>query len=200
MDPRKLQGLPNPPGVIEQPPVESGYVSTARAAPTSFEDPIYVILPEHSTDRPIGPLVWPAIHGSALPQQGAPVTVVFDGEDVPHVVWWEGTTTNLEDTGWLPATLENGWANKGGSYALAAYRRFVSKVTVSAVFSPIGNSGSRALILPAGFRPRSDVILPAVCSSTNLGYAEIRTGGEVVIYYVGEPIWVSITEVQFSTN
>lgn len=90
MDPRKLYGLPNPTGTIEQPATSEGYVSTARPAPATFDDPVWVILPAHSTDRPIGPLAWPAVHGNTLPVQGTPVVVVFVGE-TPHIVGWEGT-------------------------------------------------------------------------------------------------------------
>src|ERR1700674_4585358 len=93
MDPRKLYGVPNPTGTVDQPPTSEGYVSTARPAPVGFEDPVWVILPEHSTERPVGPLAWPAIHGNTLPTQGTRVTVIFDGEQVPKLVWWDGAQT-----------------------------------------------------------------------------------------------------------
>jgi hypothetical protein len=71
-------------------PVVSGYVSRNRTAPATFNDQLWVILPEYSLERPFGPCEWGAIHGATLPAQGARVTVVFDDQDVPVVVWWAG--------------------------------------------------------------------------------------------------------------
>jgi hypothetical protein len=75
---------------VGQPPVASGYVSTLQPAPTSFDDPVYVIVPSHSTDRPYGPLAWPAIHGATKPDQGTPCWVAFDDNDTPIIVSWTG--------------------------------------------------------------------------------------------------------------
>jgi hypothetical protein len=76
-----------------QPPLVSGHVSSARAAPAGFEDPVWVIVPSHSIDRPYGPCAWPAIHGATLPVHGTPVWVAFDEHNVPVVVSWTGTHT-----------------------------------------------------------------------------------------------------------
>jgi hypothetical protein len=80
-------------GPTAQRPNASGYVSRNRPAPTTFEDQLWVILPDYSTDRPFGPCEWGAIHGATLPAPGARVTVTFDDRDVPVVVWWQGAHT-----------------------------------------------------------------------------------------------------------
>lgn len=70
--------------------VVTGYISTLQPAPTSFDDPVYVIIPERSIDSPYGPCRWPAIHGSTLPAQGAEALLAFDQAGLPIVVWWDG--------------------------------------------------------------------------------------------------------------
>lgn len=72
---------------IGLPPVARGYI---LKAPLSFNEPVWVILPEGSTERPYGPCAWGAIHGAALPATGAACVVVFDEQNHPTVVWWDG--------------------------------------------------------------------------------------------------------------
>jgi hypothetical protein len=82
--------------VVEQSPVVRGYISTNRPAPTGFpkvgseENLVWVITPETSVDRPLGPCRWNADHGATLPAQGAACVVVTDNQGVGTVVWWEG--------------------------------------------------------------------------------------------------------------
>lgn len=73
-------------------PVLRGYVSTVRPAPKAFGEPLWVIIPEYSTEAPYK-CSWAEIHGKTLPAQGAQVVVVMDNEDVPTAVWWEGAYT-----------------------------------------------------------------------------------------------------------
>lgn len=76
-----------------QPPIVSGYVSTLRTAPAGFDDPVWVIVPTHSTEAPYGPLKWPAIHGATKPVAGTPMWVAFDDNGTPVVITWTGTHT-----------------------------------------------------------------------------------------------------------
>jgi hypothetical protein len=73
-----------------QPPVVFGYVSRRQTAPAAFYDDLYVVLPSYSEEHNFGPCRWAAIHGTTKPAQGAEVVVVFDTENRPIVVWWEG--------------------------------------------------------------------------------------------------------------
>lgn len=70
------------------------YSSLARgyilAAPTSFAEPVNVVLPAGSTERHYGPCAWGAIHGARLPEAGAQCVVGFDEQNQPTVLWWEG--------------------------------------------------------------------------------------------------------------
>lgn len=67
-----------------------GYVAPSRPAPASFDDPVWVILPEYSLDALVGPCEWGALHGNTLPAQNAYVLVAFDDRGHPVVVWWAG--------------------------------------------------------------------------------------------------------------
>lgn len=94
-NPAALQGsLADP---IEQAGLVKGFVSTNREAPTGFpngtENLLWVIIPDYSLERPVGPCQWTAEWGTTLPKQGTPVLVAFDEENFPIVVWWEGSYT-----------------------------------------------------------------------------------------------------------
>jgi hypothetical protein len=95
----KGQGAP-----IEQRPILRGYISTGRPAPESFTDQVWVIAPGYSIDRPLGPCEWGAIHGAAMPAQGAEVVVSVDDKGIPTIVWWQGpqTSTTLPTVSTLP--------------------------------------------------------------------------------------------------
>src|ERR1039458_5423996 len=93
--PNPASALRNLDTVVQQPAVEDGYVSTVQPAPVAFTDKLYVIVPEHSTTVPLGPCEWGAIHGSALPKQGARCQVACGGEELPRVVWWEGAQREI---------------------------------------------------------------------------------------------------------
>ena len=88
--PNPAVALQNLESSIQQRLVVDGYISTTHAAPVGFDEPVYVIVPEHSTQVPLGPCHWGAIHGATLPKQGAACVVVFDEREVPVIVWWEG--------------------------------------------------------------------------------------------------------------
>ena len=81
---------------VEQSRVVRGYISTNRPAPIGFPVPgseenlLWVIIPETSIDRTLGPCWWNADHGATLPEQGAEVVVIFDSREIPTVIFWMG--------------------------------------------------------------------------------------------------------------
>lgn len=64
----------------------------------------------------------------------------------------------IDDTGWIAPTLINNWANYGGSWVGARYRRKNGIVYLQGLIKN-GTSGVDAFILPAGFRPPVGTIL-----------------------------------------
>lgn len=65
------------------------------------------------------------------------------------------THPNLEDTGWIAATLLNGWTNYGGGYAPAQYRRINGVVYLQGLLAPGTFTAQTPVVsaLPAGYRP-----------------------------------------------
>lgn len=68
----------------------SGYVSRERAAPSHFDDVVYIVVPSHNPEGSTA-LKFPAIHGNSLPQQGAAALVAYDENSTPYLIWWDGT-------------------------------------------------------------------------------------------------------------
>jgi len=80
--------------VVEESPAVRGYISLNRPAPTGFpkvgseENLVWVVTPETSVDRPLGPCWWNADHGATLPAQGAECVVLTDNKGIGTVIWW----------------------------------------------------------------------------------------------------------------
>lgn len=72
------------------PPLARGYIVPTRAAPSSYSEGVYVILPEGSTEHLYGPCKWLAGHGTTKPQPGSACVVGFDDHNEPTILWWEG--------------------------------------------------------------------------------------------------------------
>jgi hypothetical protein len=88
---------------IGQPPITAGYISRLAPAPTTFDAPVYVVIPTHSPDHSYGPCVWPVIHGGTKPAQGTPCIVAFDDTGVATVISWTGVYSDPPNA--LHATL-----------------------------------------------------------------------------------------------
>lgn len=88
---RQGLNLVNNSGHPSHPPIVDGYVSKFKPAPTSFGQPVWVVIPSYSIDTPYL-CNWAALRGSAMPPQGARCQVAMSLEDVPTVIWWEGPT------------------------------------------------------------------------------------------------------------
>lgn len=95
--PPSVQELAQARGTLrEESRVVRGYISTNRPAPTGFptvggeENLVWVVLPEQTLDRVVGPCWWSADHGATLPAPGAACVVMFDNTDTPWVVAWQG--------------------------------------------------------------------------------------------------------------
>lgn len=82
-----------------------------KAAPTSFSERVWVILPEGSSEHLYGPCRWLAGHGTAKPQPGAECVVGFDEQNQPAIVWWEGVQVEPTATGTAGGDLEGTYPN-----------------------------------------------------------------------------------------
>jgi hypothetical protein len=163
--------------LVRQAGTES-YPSSARgyilAAPISFDVPLDVILPAGSTERHYGPCAWGAIHGATLPAAGAECVVVFDEQNQPTVVWWQGS---YSDSGWLAPAYEHSWKAKAGS--LVGYRKQGNVVRLRGRIES-GETSQAAFTLPAGFRPTQQAYQGVIQGGVVMGFLIVETSGAVV--------------------
>lgn len=68
----------------------AGIVSTAMPIPTTIGEPLYVVIPAHSTELAVPVTRWAPLYGAQLPTAGAEALVAYDSNGRPYVVWWEG--------------------------------------------------------------------------------------------------------------
>jgi len=197
-NPAKLLALPGT--TIDERPLVPGYVSTARAAPAAFGDPVWVILPEHSTEAPVA-CSWSAEYGTSLPAQGARVVVGFPGgeADVPVVLWWEGVWSD-SDSGWIEPALLNSWANQAGRLTVA-YRKKANEVRLRGSLWG-GASGSSPFTLPNGFRPTGTTFDSSGGYTTQASATAITVSaaGVVTVYFASGATQASIDGVTFTTD
>lgn len=131
-----------------------GYVSLQRAAPAAIGDPVWVIATNHGESNPYGPLSWPVIRGTALPQQGSAVVLGIDDNGAPHVLDWEGTYAG-GTTGPTGPTGPSGAAGSGSAGATGPT-------------GPTGASGTGATgpTGPTGASGGSGTVVPRTSSAT----------------------------------
>jgi len=101
-----------------------------------------------------------------------------------------------EDTGWINATLLNGWTNYASGFALGGYRRKAGVVYLQGLLVNGAPPGGGAIFqLPPGYRPAATHL----CVNYNNGGAgrfDIDSGGNVS-YQLGAAGWYSIAGVSF---
>jgi hypothetical protein len=70
--------------------VAYGYVSTEQPAPATLDDPVYVVIPSHSTEHSEA-MAFPAIHGTTLPAPGTDCLVGRDERGKWWLLSWTGS-------------------------------------------------------------------------------------------------------------
>lgn len=75
-------------------------------------------------------------------------------------------------------SLLNGWANFGGGWQVARYRKVNDYVEIQGVITG-GTSGAQAFTLPVGFRPPAHVMIEAGAPGGS-GYTHVQSDGLVV--------------------
>lgn len=160
---------------------------------------------ENASGGTLGAITWNAawsLNGSFNPPANGYTTVIR--------FRWNGTIwaqVELDDSGpvttaWVAPTLLNSWANYGGSFQNAGYRKNGDVVEIrgtvkSGTINPI-------FTLPAGFRPPA--IHSFICSSNNgydIAYVEVNTSGDVKVFGYnagGNNSFVSLAQIRFSVT
>ena len=117
--------------------------------------------------------------------------------------WRRLLEQEVSDSGWINATLINGWENRTDSWGPISYRR-----TASGFVTIKGLTGSRSdppagssivFVLPSGFRPQYRQIFFAAASGTNEGRRlDVEENGNVVLHG-GATSWNSMA-ITFLAN
>lgn len=113
------------------------------------------------------------------------------------------TAHGLEDTGWINASLQNGWANYGAPFETVQYRRKNGIVYIQGFCNSAGNRAVETIIftLPAGFRPQADKHQPILTDTgTGATRVKIQSNGEFRVNSIGASTWVSFTNISFPAD
>lgn len=110
-----------------QPQIAYATVSTLQPAPSTFTDPLFVVL-DYDPDGAHKFENWPAVHGGTLPTLGADVLLIIDDNGSKRVAWWDGQYTapvSVAVTGDLISSAATSRAGcllcDGSSYLIATY-------------------------------------------------------------------------------
>lgn len=106
------------------------------------------------------------VNGKVSIGPGKNLTTAAASVFVDHVTV-EIVTPTKDDTGWLTPTLLNGWENYGAPFPPAQYRRIDNRVYLRGLIR-YGITGQSAFILPEGFRPMYQHILPVITNVISL--------------------------------
>ncbi len=85
----------------------------------------------------------------------------------------------IQDSGWVNAILLNGFANYGGPFAAARYRKKLGVVYLEGAIR-LGGNGVVLAQLPVGYRPASTLSFIVATNTTAYGHIQITSGGDVV--------------------
>lgn len=102
------------------------------------------------------------------------------------------TGAKMADTGWVAVTMQNNWVNYDATYGRTdlTFVRKIGNVVFMQGLIKSGASGATAFTLPAGYRPRINLIF---ATTANSAYSEFRVmnNGAVIPYAAGTS-WFSI--------
>ena len=88
------------------------------------------------------------------------------------------TKAYVDGPGWTAPALLNSWANYGAPFDPTGYQKVGRVVYLRGLVSG-GASGSVIFTLPAGYRPGSQLILPAITNPNTIGRMDVFTNGNV---------------------
>jgi uncharacterized membrane protein len=121
--------------------------------------------------------------------------VPFFRTDLCEWYYYDGTRW-WPDAVWIAPTLVNSWANYGGSFSPAGYRKDGSgRVTLRGLLNT-GTTNTTAFTLPAGYQP-AYVEQLLTLSGSGTGFVAINTDGTVVPNYASGQtnIWIELSFV-----
>jgi hypothetical protein len=102
---------------------------------------------------------------------------------------------------WITLGLTSPWANFGGTWVGAGYRKVGDQVDLRGLVAG-GASGSTIATLPVGHRPPGDLVMSTACDvggGNVFARIDVRTNGDVIAFFpAGTALYVSL-QLDFST-
>ncbi len=98
---------------------------------------------------------------------------------------------------WSNLSFGSGWANYGGSYQTARYKKFGDLIFLKGLVARTSGAGTLIGTLPAGFRPVAQCLF-SIVTNTGAGRVDITTSGQVV-WNSGGVDYVQLDGLVFST-
>jgi hypothetical protein len=115
-------------------------------------------------------------------------------------VWveWEKVSTDKAPP-WSSATLQNGWANFGGSEANAGYTKVGSTVRLRGIIkNGTTTAGTTLFTLPSGYRPATSQYAVTLCSGNGIVRLKVDSAGAVTLNSApSSSAWVQLDNISF---
>lgn len=137
-----------------------------------------------------------------------PAASVLTGDEIVPVVQAgqtrRSTVAALADArkgAWVAPTLSSPWINFGDVFGAVGYRKDAGRVQLRGVVKG-GAGGSVLFVLPAGFRPSTQLIFTTLSDVSSPTRVDVRTTGEV---FVGLPpsatvAWLTLDGISYFTE
>src|SRR6516164_1129459 len=95
--------MPNPLNLLSNAVSQRGptqvYGEIVDPLPSTFDDPLFVVMPSWTTAHAFELDHWPKCHGTALPAAGAECLLHWDSENNLRCTWWAGAYASLAQAG-----------------------------------------------------------------------------------------------------
>jgi hypothetical protein len=100
-----------------------------------------------------------------------------------------------EDSGWINATLLNGFQNYGAPFQGARYRKKAGVVYIEGLIKS-GSAGAVIFQLPAGYRPAQQLIFANIYSGNLMARIDVDASGNVIANPMSTA-WTNISGISF---
>lgn len=138
--------------------------------------------------------------------------IAYFGNDVGYIMVQDigpvaGASPIVDPTpAWNTLTLTSPWANYGGAWQVAQYRKVGDIVYLRGLIANTTNQLSTLATLPAGYRPTFDNIFMVEYAAPTLGFArlDVTTGGAINVSAfsnAGTNVpWLTLSQISFSVS
>lgn len=127
--------------------------------------------------------------------------IVGEMKTAENPVQWDGTAVTIQQTGWIAPTFLGAWANYGGAWATAGYRKDSTGIVHLKGLVRSGAVGT-IFILPVGYRPTQNrifIVSSDVGGTYSFSRVDVTTAGAVNWSIGGGSTYFSLDGIKFDT-